>query len=176
MTGVAPSIFQRGRDEFKRFEEISTEIALVTSGIDIATGRALTFDESVCQKGAVLLAVELGCHSLFEVAIPVELHKDLLRNVGLQLGCGAAEYVEADVEPIIDLRVDGMILVTMFLGVHFSTSARALAVVPYSSVPLSVQVSQACFAVGPSKGKSLLTTNVKDFDAPATAVSRENVR
>ena len=119
MTGVAPSIFQRGRDEFKRFEEISTEIALVTSGIDIATGRALTFDESVCQKGAVLLAVELGCHSLFEVAIPVELHKDLLRNVGLQLGCGAAEYVEADVEPIVDLRVDGMVLVTKFLGCTF---------------------------------------------------------
>jgi hypothetical protein len=59
-------------DELKRFQETSTEVALVASRIHIATRRALAFDKSIREKRMVLFTVELGCDPLFQVTILLE--------------------------------------------------------------------------------------------------------
>lgn len=118
--------FAAWADELKWFQEISTQVALVASSICIATGRAFTFDKPVREKSPVLLTIELSCHPFLEVAILVEFQEDFLRDVGLQLGRSAAENVEADVEPVIHLCVDGVVLVAKFLGGAFLHKSSCL--------------------------------------------------
>lgn len=59
----------------------------------------------------MLLTVQLRGHSFFEEPIVLQLEKDILGNLGLQLGSGAAKDVEADVEPLVYIRMDDVILV-----------------------------------------------------------------
>lgn len=90
---------------------MSTLIALVSSCILVGAQRALSLDEAVGQEGVVCFAVRLGCFLLFQETVLVKFCKDVLSDVGLLGGGSAAENVEANVEPFVDLCVQLVVLV-----------------------------------------------------------------
>jgi len=49
----------------------------------------------------MLLTVELRRHFLLQKPILVELEKNIMSDVCLQLSCRSAENIEADIEPFI---------------------------------------------------------------------------
>lgn len=63
----------------------------------------------------MLLAVQLGSHALLQEPILLQLQEDVLGNLGLELRCGAAEDIKADVEPLIYLSMNRVVFVAEFL-------------------------------------------------------------
>jgi len=90
---------------------MATLVALISSCILVGAQWALSLDEAVGQEGVVCFAVRLSGLLFLQEAVLVEFREDVLGNVCLLGGGGAAEDVEANVEPFVDLCVELVILV-----------------------------------------------------------------
>jgi hypothetical protein len=98
--------------QLQRVEQMTALVALVSSCILVGTQRAFSLDKAVGQEGVVCFAVRLDSCLFLQEAIVVEFCEDVLSNVCLLGGGSAAEYVEANVEPFVDLCVQFVVLVT----------------------------------------------------------------
>jgi len=90
---------------------VSALVALIAPCILIAAQGTLALNEAVSQKGLVLLAKRLYGRPLLQVAVLVQLCKDVLCNIGLLPRRGPAEDVKSNLEPVVDLGVDLVVLV-----------------------------------------------------------------
>lgn len=90
---------------------MSTLVALIASCILISAQRALSLDKAVGQEGVVCFAVRLDRRLLFQEAVLVEFCEDVLSDLGLLRSGSAAENVEANVEPFVDLGVQLVVFV-----------------------------------------------------------------
>lgn len=97
----------------------TTEVTLVSASTASATQRTVSFDEAICQKREMLVAVQLLRQSLLQEAVSLQFQKDVLSDLGVFVCSGTAEDVKADVEPPIDICMDRMILVTKLLWCDF---------------------------------------------------------
>mmetsp|Transcript_24631 Transcript_24631/g.66990 ORF Transcript_24631/g.66990 Transcript_24631/m.66990 type:complete len:386 (+) Transcript_24631:1586-2743(+) len=103
-------------DELRGVEQLAALVALVAARVVVATVRAGARDESVSEELTERFRVELLCGLLEEETALVAVHEDGLRDLRL-VGRGCApEVVELDVEPLVHLRVDGVVLVADLLG------------------------------------------------------------
>lgn len=102
--------------QIQRIKKMSTLVALVSSCILVTAQRALSLDEAIGQERVVCFAVRLHCCLFLQEAVVVELCEDVLSNLGLLGGRSAAEDVEANVEPFVDLCVKLVVLVAKLLG------------------------------------------------------------
>ena len=104
-------------DEIERVKQMATLVALVSSCVLVAAQRALALDETIGQKGLVLLTVRLNGGALLEEAVLVELGEDILGDFRLLVRRCPAKDVESDVEPLVDLGVQLVVFVAeLFWG------------------------------------------------------------
>ena len=82
------------------------------------TETALALDITVGQEGVVGRAVGLGGLALLDEAVLPETSKDALDDGGMLVGGSAAEDVELDSKPIVDVLVDGVILGAQCRRIH----------------------------------------------------------
>jgi len=142
-----------GVNKLKCVEQLRASIALITFGISTAAEVAGTFDESVCKERVTLwteLLIDhlLGCHTLL-----VQVHEDVLRDLGLLGGCCTSELVEVAVEPFVDFGVKSVVVVANLLwSLSFLTS-----------------LSLGCGTV------LICATNVEDVVAGKSGVSRVHI-
>lgn len=64
----------------------------------------------------MLLTVRLFCRPLLKKVVLVQLEEDVLHNLRLLLGRSSAKVVEANLEPLVNILVLDVELVTEFLG------------------------------------------------------------
>lgn len=98
-------------------EQFLACIALVASGI---LGEALGIgtssnDEPICKEEIAMFTVALSHFLLFDKTILLYFQEQTLNDFGMPGGTGPSKVVETDVEPIIDLLVELMVLVTDLL-------------------------------------------------------------
>lgn len=101
-------------------EEVAASVALVTAGAEVVADAAFTLNVAIGQEGIVLGdgAEGLGGFAFLDEAILPELGEDLLGNAGVLVGGGAAELVEADAEPVVDILMKGVVLCAKSRGVY----------------------------------------------------------
>ncbi len=89
-------------------------ITLVSSGTLIVADGALALDKAIGKEALMGLywAKRLDRLVLLDVAILIELCKDVLDNLGLVRGRGLVEDVKLDAEPVVDGLVEGVVLGT----------------------------------------------------------------
>jgi Co/Zn/Cd efflux system component len=104
-----------GVDEVEGIEEVTTLVALVTACIVVVAAGAFTLNVTISQEGAVLLTEGLLGGALVKESIFMEALEDSLGDLGVVLGRGAAEVIESDVEPLVNLLVDLVILCAKLL-------------------------------------------------------------
>lgn len=109
--------------QLKRIQQVAACIALVATGVVVATPGTGAFDEAVGQKGAMDLAERLRGDALLEPLVLPELQEDVLDDLGVVVGAGAAKVVELDLEVVVDLLVLFVELVTQLAGVTPSSNA-----------------------------------------------------
>lgn len=124
--------------QLERIQEVAAGVALVATGIFIATTRARSLNESVrcsqtvskqgwrtgfplssgepTQKCAVDLAKGLGGHALLKPLVFPQLQEDLLDNLGVHVGAGPAKVVELDLEVVVDLLMQLVELIAQLAG------------------------------------------------------------
>lgn len=113
-----------------RVEGLLALIALVAACISEGTVGAGPHDEPVSQPQVAVFAVALGHLLLDSLILVVDAEEDLLGDLGVPLSAGPAEVVEADIEPLVHLRVDLVVKVADLLRsllllhrLHLSRSA-----------------------------------------------------
>ena len=101
-------------------EEVAASVALVATGAEVVADAAFTLNVAIGQEGVVLGdgAEGLGSLALLDEAVLPELGKDLLGNAGVLLGRSAAELVEADAEPVVDILMEGVVLGAKSRGIY----------------------------------------------------------
>lgn len=101
-------------------EEVAASVTLVTTGAEVVADAAFTLNVAIGQEGVVLGdgAEGLGGFALLDEAVLPELGKDLLGDAGVLVGGGAAELVEADAEPVVDILMEGVVLGAKSRGVY----------------------------------------------------------
>lgn len=101
-------------------EDVAASIALVTSGAEIVADGAFTLDETVGKEGVVRFEAAVGLNglTLLDETVLQKLAEDILNDIGLVLGRGAAEDVEIDSEPVVDGLVKSVVLVAEGLRVY----------------------------------------------------------
>jgi hypothetical protein len=104
-----------GVDEVEGIEEVTTLVALVSTGIVVVAAGAFTLNITISQERAVLLAERLLGGALAKESVVIEALEDGLGDLGVLLGRGAAEVIESDVEPLVNLLVDLVILCAKLL-------------------------------------------------------------
>lgn len=92
-------------------------ITLVASGVIVAAVRTGAAHVAIGQVEVALGAVGLGRRVLLG-ELGVDVIEDVLSDLGMDRCRGAAEEVEVDVEPLIDLRVYLVVLVADLLRCH----------------------------------------------------------
>lgn len=117
--------------ELKWIQKLATGITLVTSGVFVSALGANTLYKTICQESLVFLAEKLG-HGLLDQEIAVvEICEDILGDLGLAIGGGTAEVVEADIKPLVNVGMQFVVLITQFPGSttlfqSFSFSRRSI--------------------------------------------------
>ena len=81
----------------------------------IAAKWASSGHETIGQEHALLHIVELFNSLLVGVLLGMKLVEDVLSDLGLPLGSSAAKVIEITIEPVIDLSVDLVIVITNLL-------------------------------------------------------------
>ena len=98
-------------EQLEGIKQMPTLVALISPCVLIRTKRTGAFHETICQEALVCLAVRLCGGLLLQITVLVEFRENVLRDVGL-LGRGcAAEMIEGDVEPFIDVGVQCEVLI-----------------------------------------------------------------
>ena len=105
-----------GIDQLEGVQEPSTLVALIAAGVVVGALGAYSLHKSIGKESLVLLAIRLCGSALLKETIIPELHEDLLHNLGLLLGRGAAEVVKANLEPVVHFFVLGVELIAKLLG------------------------------------------------------------
>ena len=85
---------------------------MITLGVRIVAVGADSGDVPVCEEEVAVLAKGLLEALFSNEAIAAEVKEDILGDLRMDGRAGPAEVVEGDVEPLIDLPVDLVILVT----------------------------------------------------------------
>lgn len=98
-------------DKLERVKKIAALVALVTSSIVVLTSRTCSFHIAVCKEGLVLFTIWLCSCPLPEVAILVELCKDILCDHYLLFCSSPPEVVESNFEPVIYVFVFFVVLI-----------------------------------------------------------------
>ena len=97
-------------------QEFPALVTLVTTGIMVAAQRTCAGYEAIGKEHILLHIVEL-LDGLLICEFPVlKLVEDFMSDLGLPISGSAAEVIEVAVEPVIDLLVDGVVVVTDLLG------------------------------------------------------------
>lgn len=101
-------------------EQVAARVALVTTSTEVVADAAFTLNVAIGQEGVVFGngAEGLGGFAFLNEAILPELGKDLLGDAGVLVGGSAAELVEADAEPVVDILVKGVVLCAKSRGVY----------------------------------------------------------
>jgi len=104
-----------GLDELDGVDKLTTAVALISLGIMVMAHGALTANEAISQEAFTLEAILLVNHLLEGVSVLVKGIEDVLSNLGL-LGSGSSsELVEVTVEPLVDISVDGVVVIANLL-------------------------------------------------------------
>mmetsp|Transcript_23818 Transcript_23818/g.33561 ORF Transcript_23818/g.33561 Transcript_23818/m.33561 type:complete len:256 (+) Transcript_23818:1369-2136(+) len=103
-----------GIDQLSCIEESPASVTLVSSGVVVPAFGARTADEAISQK-AQFWAPQLHHVILSHAALVVGFDKDILSNHGLVLGRRATKMIKIDVKPLVNFRVDGIVVVTYLL-------------------------------------------------------------
>ena len=98
-------------DQLDGIQELAAVLALVPARVGVLAVGAGAQDVAVREEPLVLLAEGLAQDALVDVPVLVELREDVLRDLGVHRHGGAAEPVEGDVEPCVDVAVDGVVAV-----------------------------------------------------------------
>lgn len=103
-------------DQFCRVDKLTTAITLVTLCVTIVAHRAFTLNEAISQEALALFAVLLIDNFLEGFVFSDNIFEDSLRNFSLLGGGGTAKSVEVAVEPIVDLFMNGVVVIANLLA------------------------------------------------------------
>ena len=107
-----------GVDEIKWIQQMTTLVALVTTGVIIMASRALSLHISISQERAVRFTERLLCRLLREISVLIEPLENRLRNIGVFLRRGPAKVIESNLKPFVDFLVNLVVFGTQFLRRH----------------------------------------------------------
>lgn len=107
-----------GVDEIKGIQQVTTLVALVTTGVIVMASRALSLHVSISQERAVRFTKRLLCRLLREISVLIESLEDDLRNLGVLLCRSSAKVIEPNVKPIVDFFMNLVVFGTQLLGRH----------------------------------------------------------
>jgi hypothetical protein len=65
-----------------------------------------------------MAAIELFDGAFHNKALSIKLLEDILYDFSLDRGRSTAKFIETDIEPAVNIRVDGVITVAEFLGAY----------------------------------------------------------
>lgn len=102
-------------DQFGRIDQFATAITLVTLSVTVVAHGTFSAHKPISQKALTLLAVLLIDNFLEGFVLCYYVLKDCLGDLCLLRGAGATESIEVTIEPIVDLLVDLVIVVTDLL-------------------------------------------------------------
>ena len=101
-----------------RIQESSTLITLIPSGSCVSTVRTSTCYISVGKESLAFRTIQLLGFLLADVSVLIDLIEDVLDNLCLERCTCPSKIIEADIEPLVDFTMDGMISVTEFPWSH----------------------------------------------------------
>ena len=116
--GSVPTHPALGIDQFGRIQERLAGIALISAGSCGTALRTDSLDEPVCKESLVMFTVELLDLRFPDISRCIDLPEDILDDLGLHRTAGAAEMIEIDLEPSVDIPVDRMIPVAQRTRLH----------------------------------------------------------
>ena len=105
-------------DQLNGIDQFAAAIALITTGVIVATVRASASYESIVKEAVAAEALELGYLLLVSVALLLEVDEDVLSDLGMLFGAGSAKQLGVALEPLVNLLVDLVVLVADLLWCH----------------------------------------------------------
>ena len=99
-------------DKLCRIQEGSTLITLVSPSPFISAVRTSSGHISICKESLALWAVELLRLFFCYISMVVHFGEDVLDDLSLERSAGTSEVVEGDVEPLVDVTMDSVVMVT----------------------------------------------------------------
>ena len=114
--GRVPTCAADHADELLRVQRPATVVALVSPGVVESAVGTLTLDVTVRQEAAVGFAVGLARGVLIDVPLLQQLEEDALGNLGMVIGMGSSEEVEAYAQALPVIQEFGLVLVRDFLS------------------------------------------------------------
>lgn len=153
-------------DQLKRVQQVAARVALVAAGVVVATARAGTLDKAIGQESVVDLAVGLRGDALIEPLVFPELQEDLLDNLGMEVGAGAAEVVEVDLEVVVDLLVQLVELIAQLAGCDALLEGLCLgrSAVLVGAADVERRVAALLGIAGEAVGRERRSDNVAELD------------
>ncbi len=97
--------------ELERIQKHLTLVTLIALCVLVAALWTGSSHEPIRQVHITCLAVELLDRLFDQLLIGVAFREDVLRDGRLLLGGGAAKVIEADIEPLVDVGVNGVVFV-----------------------------------------------------------------
>eukprot|EP00730_Choanoeca_flexa_P015796 TRINITY_DN7333_c0_g1_i2.p4 TRINITY_DN7333_c0_g1~~TRINITY_DN7333_c0_g1_i2.p4 ORF type:complete len:147 (-),score=7.98 TRINITY_DN7333_c0_g1_i2:669-1109(-) len=110
VTGLA--VLTARVNELVGVKRMAAAVTLIASSIVIATVGACALHKAIRQELLTIDAVPLLLILLLDKVVLVQFPKDILANLRLLRGGGAAKLVKGNIEPGIDVRMDGVVFVT----------------------------------------------------------------
>jgi len=105
-----------GRGQIGGIQELAAGFALVAPGVRIAAVGTDPADETVGKEPVACGAMQL-LYGAFEYKAPiVQFIEDILDYFRLDRGRSPPEFIEIDIEPAVDSRMQGMVAIAQFLG------------------------------------------------------------
>lgn len=105
---------------FQRIKTGTAGIALIASGTEIMTYRALALDEAISEEGVMGLygAEGLAALALLDKTVIPQILKHFLDNSSVVLGGSPIEDVKVETEPVINFAMEGAVLCAKGWGVY----------------------------------------------------------
>lgn len=103
-------------DQFCSCDQFSATIALVTLCVTVVAHGALTTDKSISKEALTLLAVLLIDNLFKGLVFLHNCFEDILSDLGLLSSTGTTETIEITIEPIVDLFMDCVVVITNLLA------------------------------------------------------------
>lgn len=107
-----------GLDKFNSVDKLAAAVTLVTLSVSKATSfvGATAADHSVSERGGARFAVLLVDSVLVSVTLFKKVLEDILGDLSLLRRGSSSELIEITIEPLVDLSMQGMVVVADLLG------------------------------------------------------------
>ena len=104
-------------NELNSVDKLTASVALVALGVSVTTALewASSTDHAICEGRCTCLTILLLNSIFIGIAGILQVVEDVLRNLSLFWCCGTAELVEVAIEPLVDLSMLLMVMITDLL-------------------------------------------------------------